>query len=388
MTSNDLPVCGSLSELVDLVTRGDQGGEDVFVRWSRGPAFDLAPGHTSTDELTGVPMPGLSASPLKIEWWWQSRSPRVWIARRSYDYSHLRREKGPDVRPWVLTAREVARGPDNEPLVAGVGPLAWVEEHIIAEACEEMARQRGDWGPMRRPDDTARPLPGVSSHRRRAAETPERSGSLRGGLGTRARQTVRPREVVMNASATLSGKKVAILAASGVEQVELVEPRKAVEDADATTMLLSVDAGVKDGRVQAMNSDINPADTFPVDALVGEVSVDDFDALVLPGGAVNPDKLRLDDAAVAFVREFVESGKPVGAICHAPWTLVEADVVRGRRVTGYPSVRTDLRNAGATVVDEEVVTDQGLVTSRGPDDLSAFCSKIVEEFAEGRHERR
>ncbi|MFH8574003.1 type 1 glutamine amidotransferase domain-containing protein [Streptomyces sp. NPDC017993] len=185
---------------------------------------------------------------------------------------------------------------------------------------------------------------------------------------------------------SLAGKKIAILAASGVEQVELVQPRDAVRAAGADTAIISVPSGVEDGRIQAMNSDIVPADTFQIDALVSAVSVDDFDALILPGGTINPDKLRQDDEAVAFVRACVTSGKPVGAICHGPWTLIEAGVVRGRTLTSWPSLRTDLRNAGATVVDEEVVTDNGLVTSRNPDDLPAFCAKIIEEFAEGRHQ--
>jgi protease I len=179
----------------------------------------------------------------------------------------------------------------------------------------------------------------------------------------------------------LTGRRVAILAAEGVEQVELVEPRKAVEAAGATTTLLSLETG----KLQAVNSDINPGDTFEVDLAVADAKVDDYDALLLPGGVANPDKLRLDEQAVAFVRDFVNSGKPVGAICHAPWTLLEAGVLRGRTLTSYPSLRTDLRNAGATVVDEEVVVDNGLVTSRDPNDIPAFNAKIVEEFAEGRH---
>jgi protease I len=182
----------------------------------------------------------------------------------------------------------------------------------------------------------------------------------------------------------LEGKKVAILAADGVERVELVETRKAVEEAGAETELVSLESG----EIQSMNHDIEPADKFPVDREVSDVAVDDYDALLLPGGTINPDKLRLDEDAVSFVRDFEESGKPIGAICHGPWTLVEADVVRGRKLTSYPSIRTDLRNAGAEVVDEEVVTDQGLVTSRNPDDLPAFCAKVIEEFAEGRHEAR
>lgn len=181
---------------------------------------------------------------------------------------------------------------------------------------------------------------------------------------------------------TLEGRTVAVLAADGVEQVELTEPRSAVEDAGGTTVLLSIDIG----EIQAMNRDVEKGDTFTVDNLVGDVSADDFDALLLPGGTTNPDKLRQDSSAVGFVRDFFATGKPVGVICHGPWTMVEADVVRGRTLTSYPSVRTDIRNAGGNVVDEEVVTDNGLVSSRNPDDLPAFCKKIVEEFAEGKHE--
>jgi protease I len=171
-------------------------------------------------------------------------------------------------------------------------------------------------------------------------------------------------------AATLTGRRVAILAARGVEQVELVQPRQAVTEAGAIVELLSLEAGT----VQATNHDLELADQFDVDRV-------DYDALILPGGTVNPDTLRQDSAAVAFVRDFVQSGKPVGVICHGPWTLVEADVVRGRTLTSWPSVRTDIRNAGGTVLDQEVVTDGNLVSSRRPDDLPAFCRAIVAHFA-------
>jgi protease I len=176
---------------------------------------------------------------------------------------------------------------------------------------------------------------------------------------------------------SLTGRRVAILAARGVEQQELVEPRQAVTEAGAVAELVSLEPGT----IQATNHDIEPADEFDVDRVVSEVSVDDYDALILPGGAVNPDTLRQDSAAVAFVRDFVESGKPVAVICHGPWTLVEADVVRGRTLTSYPSIRTDIRNAGGTVVDEEVVTDGNLISSRNPHDLPAFCRTLVTHFA-------
>jgi protease I len=176
---------------------------------------------------------------------------------------------------------------------------------------------------------------------------------------------------------TLTGRRVAILAARGVEQVELVQPREAVTEAGATTELLSL----KPGTIQATNHDLEPADQFEVDRVVSEISFDDYDALILPGGTVNPDTLRQDSAAVAFVRDFVQAGKPVGVICHGPWPLVEADVVRGRTLTSYPSIRTDIRNAGGTVLDQEVVIDGNIVSSRRPDDLPAFCRAIVAHFA-------
>jgi protease I len=176
---------------------------------------------------------------------------------------------------------------------------------------------------------------------------------------------------------SLQGKKVAILAADGVEKVELEQPRAALNEQGAQVEVLSL----KTGEIQARNHDLEPAGTIDVDRAVSDVSTADFDALILPGGTVNPDKLRLDESAVGFVREFVNSGKLVAAICHGPWTLVEAGVVAGRKLTSYPSIRTDLRNAGAKVVDEEVVVDGNLVTSRSPSDLPAFCSTIVQHVA-------
>jgi protease I len=180
----------------------------------------------------------------------------------------------------------------------------------------------------------------------------------------------------------LQGKRIAFLVApEGAEQVELTDPWKAVSEAGGTPELISTESG----EVQAFNH-LDKGDTFPVDRTVADASASDYDALVLPGGVANPDILRSDDDAVAFVRAFFEEAKPVGVICHGPWTLVEADVLRGRKITSWPSLQTDIRNAGGNWVDEEVVVDEGLVSSRKPDDLPAFCAKIVEEFCEGKHE--
>jgi protease I len=178
----------------------------------------------------------------------------------------------------------------------------------------------------------------------------------------------------------LNGKRVAIVATDMVEQVELLEPRKALDEAGAKTELISLEPG----KIQGFNH-YDKGDEIPVDRTIEEASADEYDALMLPGGVGNPDTLRMDENVVSFVRDFFEQGKPVAAICHGPWLLVEAGVVRDRTVTSWPSIQTDIRNAGGNWVDQEVVVDQGLVTSRKPDDIPAFNAKMIEEFAEGKH---
>ncbi len=178
----------------------------------------------------------------------------------------------------------------------------------------------------------------------------------------------------------LNGKRVAILATDGVEQMELTEPRKALDAAGATTIVVSP----KEGKLKGWHHG-NWGDDIPVDRALSDANADDFDALLLPGGVMSPDRLRMDKQAVQFVKAFFHAGKPVAAICHAPWLLVEADVVRNPALTSWPSLQTDIRNAGGDWVDREVVTDMGLVTSRRPDDIPAFNQKMIEEFAEGIH---
>lgn len=181
---------------------------------------------------------------------------------------------------------------------------------------------------------------------------------------------------------SLDNRSIAILIAPrGTEEPEFVKPKEALEQAGAKVTAISLESGT----AQTNNNDLDPGGSYSIDRTFTEVSADDFDALVIPGGSVGSDKLRGSEEAVRFVRDFFEAGKPVGAICHAPWVLVEAGVLKGRTVTSFPSVRTDIENAGGRWIDEEVVVDDGLVTSRTPDDLPAFCAKLIEEFAEGRH---
>lgn len=186
-----------------------------------------------------------------------------------------------------------------------------------------------------------------------------------------------------NGQQQLNGKKIAILATDGFEQSELVEPRQALDDAGAQTQIVSP----AQGKVKGWK-DKQWGDELPVDVALDEANAQDYDGLLLPGGVMNPDKLRMEPAAVEFVKEFFAAGKPVAAICHGPWLLVEAGVVEGRKLTSWASIQTDIKNAGGQWVDEEVVTDNGLVTSRCPDDIPAFNRKMIEEFAEGRHQRQ
>jgi len=180
----------------------------------------------------------------------------------------------------------------------------------------------------------------------------------------------------------IEGKSIAILIAPrGTEEPEFVQPKQAVEQAGATVTVISLEAG----EAKTNNRDLDSGGSYTVDKTFDEVSADEFDGLIIPGGCVGADKLRASEDAIAFVKAFFDQKKPVGVICHGPWLLVEADVVEGRTLTSFPSVRTDIENAGGNWVDEEVVVDEGLVTSRTPDDLPAFCAKLVEEFAEGRH---
>jgi len=176
----------------------------------------------------------------------------------------------------------------------------------------------------------------------------------------------------------LKGKRIAILAADGVEEIELTSPRQAVQDAGATTTLISL----KPGQIQSMKGDVEPQAKYDVDRTVKDVSPDDFDALILPGGTVNPDKLRLDDHALTFIQGMYDAGKPIAAICHGPWTLSETGIAKGKRLTSWPSLKRELTLAGATWVDEEVVTDGQITTSRNPDDLPAFNARISEQFAQ------
>src|SRR6202008_29414 len=231
-------------------------------------------------------------------------------------------------------------------------------------------RFRG-WGPGVRPPNQR---PGARACDAAARALPRLRGPVP-EAGTMARR--------MEMAGRLEGRKVASLVRDGFEKVEMTEPRRALDEAGAETVLVSP----KDGRVKGWRH-TDWGDEFPVDRPLASARADDFDALLLPGGGVKPDHLRQDPQAVSFVRGFFEEKKPVAAICHGPWMLAEADVIEGRKGTSWPSIQADLKNAGAEWVDQEVVTDQGLVTSRKPDDIPAFNRKMVEEFAEGRHPSR
>jgi protease I len=216
----------------------------------------------------------------------------------------------------------------------------------------------------------------------RAVVPREREGASRSGLATcskwrRIRRRGRDR---ISDMAKLDGKKVAILVADGFEQVEMTKPREALEEAGAKTTVVSV----KSGTIFGMNHE-KKGDTFEVDLTLDDARAEEFDALLIPGGLINPDTLRSTPEALEFTKAFFKDGKPVAAICHGPWVLIDAGVARGRRLTSWPAIKSDVKNAGGTWVDEEVVVDNGLVTSRKPDDIPAFNRKMIEEFAEGRH---
>jgi deglycase len=206
-------------------------------------------------------------------------------------------------------------------------------------------------------------------------------GLSEGLTGKRTSEARREEEIRMTHH--LNGKRVAVIATDMVEQVELTEPWKALEEAGAKPELISLE----EGEIQGFNH-YDKADKFPVDKAIVDADPDDYDAVFVPGGVGNPDTLRINEQVVQFVRRMFDSGKPIASICHGPWVLVEADIVRGLTLTSWPSLKTDIRNAGGTWIDEEVLTDQGVTTSRKPDDLPAFNEKILEEFQEGRHERK
>lgn len=181
----------------------------------------------------------------------------------------------------------------------------------------------------------------------------------------------------------LQGKKVAILATDGFEQSELEKPKAALEEAGAKADVISL----KSGEIKGWDTD-DWGDKVTVDVVLADANADDYDALVLPGGVMNPDKLRIEDAAINFVKSFFNAGKPIAAICHGPWTLINAEVVKGKKMTSYPTLRKDLENAGAEWADEEVIVDNGLITSRNPNDIPAFNKKLIEEILEGKHGKR
>jgi protease I len=253
-------------------------------------------------------------------------------------------------------------------------------------ACSVSASPAWDWLPGAAHADAA----GAVDVRRRSGGPPFFVGARRreaaGGTlrrGVRCPGNIHNPEARMSNETTLAGKTVAILATNGFEQSELTVPRDRLREAGATVTILSPESGEIRGW-----QGTDWGDSVRVDAALDGASIDSYDALVLPGGQINPDLLRVNATAVDFVRDFFQSGKPLAAICHAPWLLAEADVLRGRRVTSYKSIRTDIANAGAEWVDEPVVIDEGMITSRNPDDLDAFCTRLIEAIREGNHGAR